>query len=128
MKQFIPVLLCSLLAAACMSQPKQFKEKILVIADKETVKINELDMSITNNGCGRKWIAEEGKPAFERAFCDIVVKLKDSVYRFGNSFSPLYIKNLKLMIDKMNPWGRAEDSIPAGGCRIIVTRLDDLSR
>jgi hypothetical protein len=64
----------------------------------------------------------------ERPYCDLTVKMKDSIYRFGDSFDPLYIKNLKLVIDKMNPWGREEDSVPPGGCRVTVTRLDDLSR
>jgi hypothetical protein len=110
---------------ACMYPPKKFTEKRLVIASKETVRINELDMSITNGGCGRKWMADNGG---ERPYCDLVVKTKDSTWHFGDSFDPLYIKNLKLVIDKMNPWSREEDSVPPGGCRIIVTKLDDLSR
>ncbi len=113
---------------ACMYPPKKFTEKRLVIASKETVRINELDMTITNNGCGRKWIVEDGKAAGERPYCELIVTTKDSTWHFGSSFDPLYIKNLKLLIDKMNPWGREEDSVPPGGCRIIVTRLDDLSR
>jgi hypothetical protein len=112
-----------LVVVGCMYPPKKFTEKRLVIASKETVRINELDMSITNGGCGRKWIN-----GGERPYCDLVIKTKDSTWHFGDSFDPLYIKNLKLKIDKMNPWGRAEDSVPPGGCRIIVTRLDDLSR
>jgi hypothetical protein len=113
---------------ACMYPPKKFTEKRLVIANKETVRINELDMTITNNGCGRKWIVEDGRAAGERPYCDLLVKTKDSTWHFGGSFDPLYVKNLKLLIDKMNPWGREEDSVPPGGCRIIVTKLDDLSR
>jgi len=38
------------------------------------------------------------------------------------------ITEKKLVIDKMNPRGKEENSMPPGGCRIIVTRLDDLSR
>lgn len=117
-----------LLVVGCMSRPDKFTEKKLIVASKQTVVIKELSMSITNAGCGRKWISEDDKPAYERAYCDLTVKLKDSIYHFGDSFSPLYIKNLKLVVDKMNPWGREEDSIPPGGCRIIITRLDDLSR
>jgi hypothetical protein len=113
---------------ACMYPPKKFTEKRLVIASNQTVNINELNMSITNSGCGRKWISEDNKPAYERPYCDLTVKMKDSTWHFGNSFDPLYIKNLKLVIDKMNPWGREEDSVPPGGCRIIVTKLDDISR
>lgn len=122
-----------LAVAGCMYPPKKFTEKRLVIARNETVRINELDMTITNNGCGRKWIMENAKDGediegFIRLYCDLLVKTNDSTWHFGSSFDPLYIKNLKLLIDKMNPWGREEDSVPPGGCRVIVTRLDDLSR
>lgn len=126
-RKFISMAFC-FLAVGCMSRPEKFTEKRLIIASNQTEKINELNMSITNAGCGRKWISEDDKPAYERAYCDLTVKLKDSIYHFGDSFSPLYIKNLKLVVDKMNPWGREEDSIPPGGCRITVTRLEDLSR
>ena len=117
-----------LVVVGCMNPPEKFTEKRLVIASNQTVKIDVLDMSITNDGCGRKWLSEDDKPAFERPFCDVEVKMKDSTWHFGDTFAPLYIKNLKLVIDKMNPWGREEDSVPPGGCRIIITRLDDLSR
>ena len=119
---------CFVAIIACMNPPKKFTEKRLVIASKKTVRINELNMSITNGGCGRKWISEDDKPAYERPYCDLVVKVKDSTWHFGDSFSPLYIKDLKLVIDKMNPWGSEEDSVPPGGCRIIVTKLDEKSR
>jgi len=125
---FIILTVAFLASIACMYPPKKFTEKRLVIASKETVSINELDMSITNGGCGRKWISEDDKPAYERPYCDLTVKIKDSTWHFGDSFDPLYIKNLKLLIDKMNPWGREEDSVPPGGCRIIVTKLEDQSR
>ena len=117
-----------LVVVGCMNPPEKFTEKRLVIANNETVKIKELDMSITNGGCGRKWIVEDGHAAGEKPYCELTVKVKDSTWRFGNSFDPLYVRNLKLVIDKMNPWGSWEDSVPPGGCRIIVTRLDDLSR
>jgi hypothetical protein len=125
---FISIASCFVMTIACMDPPKKFTEKRLVIASKETVRINELDMSITNGGCGRKWIVEDGHPTSERPYCELDVKIKDSTWYFGNSFDPLYIKNLKLVIDKMNPWGAWEDHVPPGGCRIIVTKLDDLSR
>ncbi len=119
------MVVCILAAMACMYPPKKFTEKRLVIASKETARINELNMTISNGGCGRQWMANNGG---ERPYCDLVVKIKDSTWHFGDSFEPLYINNLKLVIDKMNPWGREEDSVPPGGCRIIVTRLDDISR
>ena len=109
----------------CMYPPKKFTEKRLVIANNQTVTINELSISVTNSGCGRKWMTDNGG---ERPYCDLSVKTKDSTWHFGDSFSPLYINNIKLIIDKMNPWGREEDSVPPGGCRIIITKLDDLSR
>ena len=114
-----------LVVSSCMYPPKKFTEKRLVIASKQTASIEELNMTITNSGCGRKWMTDHGG---ERTYCDIIVKVKDSIWHFGDSFDPLYIRNLRLLIDKMNPWGREEDSIPPGGCRIIITRLDDLSR
>jgi hypothetical protein len=114
-----------LVVNGCMYPPKKFTEKRLVIASNQTVSINELNMSISNGGCGRKWMTDNGS---ERPYYDLTVKMKDSTWHFGDSFDPLYIKNLKLVIDKMNPWGREEDSVPPGGCRIIVTKLDDLSR
>jgi hypothetical protein len=118
-----------LVVAGCMYPTKKFIEKRLVIARNETVRINELDMSITNSGCS--WGDYVG-----RVYCVLIVKTKDSTWSFenhysplhGESFSPLYIKNLKLVIDQTNPWDQEQDSIPPGGCRIIVTRLDDLSR
>ena len=121
-----------LLAISCMSQPEKFTEKRIIIASKQTVKIKELDMSITNNGCYPKWTNSEDKMAateiFPKASCDIVIKIKDSTCHYYNSSSPLYIKNIKIVVDQTNPWDRKEDSIPQGGCRIIVTRLPDLSR
>ena|SRR5690349_1254817 len=125
MKIFILVNVTFFLLAACMYPPKKFTEKRVVIASKGSATIDEINMTISNGGCGRKWMADNGG---ERPYCELTVKFKDSIYRFGNSFEPLYIQNFKLLIDKMNPWGREEDSVPAGGCRIIVTRLDDLSR
>ncbi|MBI5856871.1 MAG: hypothetical protein HZB42_04395 [Sphingobacteriales bacterium] len=111
-----------------MSPKEKFTEKKFVIEKNQTVAIYELDISITNAGCMRQWVSEEGKLTHEKPFCPLTVKMKDSTYHFGDSFSPLYIKNLKLVVDKMNPWEGTEDSIPPGGCRVIVTRLEDSSR
>jgi hypothetical protein len=125
MKQFILIIAVISFLAGCMYPPKKFTEKRLVIGSKRSVIISELDMTITNGGCGRKWMTGNGG---ERPYCELVVKIRDSTYRFGDSFAPLYIRNIKLVIDKMNPWGIEEDSVPAGGCRIIVTKLDDIAR
>jgi hypothetical protein len=125
MKLLILIIIVFSFFAACMHPPKKFTERTLIIGSKQSASISELGMTITNGGCGRKWMADNGG---ERPYCDLTVKMKDSTYHFGSSFEPLYIRNIKLIIDKMNPWGREEDSVPAGGCRIIVKRLDDLSR
>ena len=103
---------------------KKIYRKKLVIARNETVRINELDMTITNYGCKGNWKESD----FPGVYCNLIVKTKDSTWHFGKSFSPLLIKNLKLVIDQTNPWEWKLDSIPPGGCRIIVTRLADLSR
>jgi hypothetical protein len=125
MKRF---LLSLLILTGCMYPPKQFKDKSLVIANNQTVHIEELGLSVTNHGCGREWVSENGNPDYERVFCNVDVKTKDSTYRFSHADKTLFIKNIKLEIDQMNPWGREQDSIPAGGCRIIVTKLPDTSR
>lgn len=108
-----------------MHAPEEFKEKRIVIGSRQSVTISELKMTITNGGCGRQWMSDGGG---ESPYCDLEVKMPDSTYHFGNSFKPLFIKNLKLEIDKMNPWNVTEDSVPPGGCRIVVTKLPDLSR
>jgi hypothetical protein len=125
MKPFILFITTCFFITGCMYPPERFTEKRVVIGSKQSTRINELGMTISNGGCGRKWMTNNGG---ERPYCDLVVKWKDTTYRFGDSFEPLYINNLKLVIDKMNPWGREVDSVPAGGCRIIVTKLDDISR
>ena len=117
-----------LLFLGCRYPQKEFKEKTLIVEAKQTVPVSELGISIHNEGCGREWVSEEGKPAMERAFCEVTVKTTDSVYHFSNTNKPLFIKNIRLDLEKMNPWGRVEDSIPPGGCRIRVTKLPDTSR
>jgi hypothetical protein len=109
-----------MIQAGCGNSEKEFTQKKLVIASKETAKVKELGLSITNNGCGREW--ESGG---ERPYCDLVIKHKDSTIRAGGDFKPVYIGNIEITIDKMNPWSRTEDSVPPGGCRVIVTRLTD---
>jgi hypothetical protein len=110
---------CFFIAAGCSSQPKEFTDKKLMIDSKQTVQINDLDLSITNNGCGRKWVGGAEQP-----YCDILIKWKDSTITAGADFRPVYIGNIEITIDKMNPWGREEDSLPAGGCRVWVRKLE----
>ncbi len=115
------VIACSIIVTGCSSQTKEFTEKKLVIASKETAKIRELDLSITNNGCGRMW--ESGG---ERPYCDLVIKHNDSTIHAGSDFKPIRIGNIEITVDKMNPWSRKEDSIPPGGCLVTITRLTGL--
>lgn len=111
-----------LLEAGCSSQPKEFTEKKSVIASGKTVRIKELGISITNKGCGRKWIAENGKPESEIPYCELIIKHGDSSLFTSAAFAPLYIGEAQVRMDKINPWGREEDSVPAGGCRVVVRR------
>jgi hypothetical protein len=122
------IALLLLIIAGCMYPPKEFKDKRLVIGSGQTVHIEELGLSVTNKGCGREWTSENDQPAYEKTFCEIDVKTYDSTYRFSHKSNTLFIKNIKLEIERMNPWGREEDSIPPGGCRLLVIKLPDTSR
>lgn len=121
-------ILLLLITAGCMYPPKTFEDKRLIIASGEVVNISELGMSIHNHGCGRQWTSGKNEPAIEEVFCDITVKTSDSTYHFSRKSKTLYIKNIKFEIDGMNPWGREEDSIPPGGCRMLVIKLPDTTR
>ncbi|OPZ19286.1 MAG: hypothetical protein BWZ05_00200 [Bacteroidetes bacterium ADurb.BinA245] len=117
-----------LLGCGCMYPQKVFKEKTIIISANQSVSVSELGLTIKNQGCGRQWVSTNGEPAYERAFCDITVKTKDSTYHFNPARNQFFIKNIQFDIEKMNPWGRVEDSIPPGGCRIKVSKLPDTSR
>lgn len=119
----LPFLLFSCLAS-CMYPDKNFTERSLVIARNETVFIKEIGLALTNKGCGRQWTGE----GTEKPYCGLEVKINDSVYHFGDSFEPFYIRNIELRIDKMNPWNVVEDSVPPGGCRVSIKKLADGSR
>lgn len=121
---FIAIAACFFITAGCSSQPKQFKEKKLIIPSNQTVKIDEIDLSITNHGCGREWVNGEGDRPMEKVFCDLKITLKDSVIISGHDQKPVYIGNYQVTIDRMNPWNRVEDSIPPGGCRVWVRRVE----
>lgn len=121
---------CSIgLTLSCGSQPPAtFTEKKLVLAGKKTAEIKEIGLSITNNGCGRQWVTDGDKPGSERPYCDLLIRYKDSTVHAGHDFKPVYIGNLKIQVQRINPWGREEDSIPPGGCRILVQQLPPSSR
>lgn len=112
-----------LLMAACVHHPEPFKRQTYVLAPKESVSIPQLSLSITNEGCGRQWEGEAEKP-----YCGLIIRYRDSTIRAGQNFKPIYIRNIRIEINQMNPWGIAEDSIPPGGCLLTVTKLEDNSR
>ena len=119
----IVITACFFIAAGCSSQSKPFTERKIVIASQQTVKVPELNLSITNNGCGRKWLSEKDKPSYERPYCDLIIKQKDSTVTGWGDFKPIYIGNVEISIEKMNLWGVFEDSVPPGGCRVLVRKI-----
>lgn len=121
--QVFAVMLSATFCICCAERPATFTERRVVIASKETVRIPEIQLSITNNGCGRKWVGDE-----ERPYCELIIKHKNKTVTAGGNFSPVYIGNIRVTIDRMNPWGVMEDSVPPGGCRVVVTKLPDNSR
>jgi hypothetical protein len=110
--------------ASCGNKPGPFTEKKFTIPAKKTVHISEVDLSITNNGCGRKWVTVDDHPASEKPYCELVIKRNGTTVNAGQDFKPVYIGNLEITIDRMNPWGREEDSIPPGGCRVWVRKVE----
>ena len=92
-------------------------DKKIIVEKEKTVQVKEAGLSITNEGVGREF-GEFG----ERPFYHISVKKSDSIYRFPQQFEALYIGDLQLQMDKVNPWGAEEDSVPPGGCRIHIRR------
>jgi hypothetical protein len=109
--------------AGCVSHPEPFTSRSYILSPRQTIQITPLQLSITNKGCGRQWEGDTEKP-----FCGLEIRHKDSTIHAGQNYKPVYIGTIKIEIDKMNPWGLTEDSIPPGGCRIIVTKLPDNSR
>lgn len=116
---YLSFLITIFFAAGCSSQ-SNFKEKRVTIPAHETVRINEIDLSIHNKGCGRKWVSEGDKPSFERPYCDLEIKRGGKSITAGGDFKPVYIGNVEIVLEKINPWGREEDSVPPGGCRVWV--------
>ena len=105
-------------AINCGSQQEEFADRKFIIASKKTIKIKELDLSITNDGCGREWVGEMEKP-----YCDLKIKFKDSIFSGGRSFKPIRFRNIEIEVDQMNPWGKEEDSIPPGGCSVWIRQI-----
>lgn len=110
------------------NQPAPFDEGKYIIEKGKTITISQLRLSITNNGCGREHIVSEGQFAGERPFCQLKLTYGDSSLLLGAGFKPVIFGPARIVMDKINPWGREEDSVPAGGCRVIITRLTEVSR
>lgn len=113
-----------LLSATLACQHRSLSQDLLpgkyIIRANETVRIQGRSVQVTNKGCGRKWISNNNQPAFESAYCDIVIKSDDSTINTSGDNDPYYIDDLEIMVDRMNPWGAMEDSVPAGAIRIAV--------
>ncbi len=125
MNSFIRINLIALLtlSAASCSSTKEFTDREIIVESKETVVIKELDLKITNKGCGRQWESKEGKEPYETAYCELVYQLKDSVKYAGDSYKPVYFGDIEIKLTGMNPWSAAEKGIPGGGCRLSIKRI-----
>lgn len=111
-----------MLMQSCSSQ-KDFKDTLIVVKKGETVKIKELGLKITNKGCGREWVSNDGGESSERPVCELTYVLGDSTKHAGNSFKPVYFGNIEISIEKMNVWSKEEDGVPAGACRLLIKKL-----
>ena len=112
-----------ILISGCGNSVKEFTERKLVIANKQTVKVEELNLSITNYGCARQWESADGKTGTEKPYCELEIKYKDSIINAGSDFKPIFIGEAEIQLDKINPWSKEEDSIPPGGCRLWVKKV-----
>jgi hypothetical protein len=106
---------------ACDNRQAAFTEAVYLLKRSETISIKQLNLQISNRGCGRHW---EGDPGTEKPYCDLEIRAGDSVWYGGSSFKPFIIRDLEFTVEKMNPWNKAEDSIPAGGCMLRVRKLN----
>ncbi len=125
MKSLLPLFVITVCIAftGCSERVKPFTERRIIVGSKQTVKISELGLTITNNGCGRKWVSDGENPLYEKAYCDIVLEREGKTITAGKDSDPVYFGDLEIDIERMNPWGREEDSVPAGGCRLWVKRV-----
>jgi len=73
-------------------------------------------------------VVDKDKPGYESPYCDLVIRYRDSTVHAGSDFKPVQISNIEITLDRINPWGREEDSIPPGGCRLLIRKLPDLSK
>jgi hypothetical protein len=101
---------------------KEFTEKMITIAANDSVSIKEIDLTVINQGCGREWYKMDGEHSGERPYCELLIRHKDLSRAVSQRSDPIYIGEVEILVDKINPWGREEDSIPPGGCRLLVRR------
>ena len=113
-----------LLCITTCSERQSFTQETFIIRKNQTIKLGQLDLSITNNGCGRKWVSSGDGQTEERPYCEILVKRGNKQVYIGNDFEPIYIGNLLIRLEQINPWQREEDSIPPEGCKLLVKLLD----
>lgn len=123
------VLLYSFLIAisSCSSSTNNFTDTSIIIKKGETIKVKGLGLKITNNGCGREWVSGSDGDAYEKPVCGLKYVMDDSVKYAGDSFKPVYFGNIEIEIDQMNVWNKEEDSIPPGGCRLKIRKLEQSS-
>src|SRR5689334_3406589 len=100
--------------------PVVFTEKVYFLNHDDSIYVNDLNVSIVNKGCGRQWRSGKGGPPFETVWCLIQVRHKNEPVQVLNSEGKIYSGEAEITVEKVNPGGAIEDSIPPGGCRIRV--------
>ena len=111
-----------LLTQSCTSQ-KDINDTLVIVKRGETIKIKELDLKITNKGCGREWVSSNNGESSEKPVCELTYVLGDSTKYGGNSYKPVYFRDIEIKIEKMNVWNKEEDGVPAGACRLWIRKL-----
>ena len=56
--------------AGC-STTKEFTDREIIVESNQTVAIKELDLKITNKGCGRDWVSDDIGQSYEKPVCDL---------------------------------------------------------
>ncbi len=125
---YILTIVVMLASPGCGDRYRVFEDQRLIIPVNKTIRVKGADLSITNKGCGRKWMATEGKPAYEQPYCSLELRYNGKTSLFSEGYGPFYAGEMEVRIEKMNPWGGEEDSIPPGGCRVLVRKVPGTHR